>query len=56
MCHGTFDAEFGDRRLELSSDEFILRRPFFCRQRYNSHSYTLDCSHRRRHRLLLLSR
>jgi hypothetical protein len=36
MCHGTFDAEFGDGRLELSSDEIILRRPFFFRQRYNN--------------------
>ena len=53
MCHGTFDTEFGDRRLEVPSDHGIVPRPFFFRQRYNTHSYALDRTYRRSHRLLL---
>src|SRR6476660_10396147 len=54
MCHRTFDAEFGDRRLELPSDQGIVRRSLFFRQRYNRHRYALNRSYSCRDRLLLL--
>jgi hypothetical protein len=56
MCRSTFDAELGDRLLEIPSNQGIMFLPLVFRQRYDGHRYALDRVHRGRDCRLLLTR